>query len=132
MLEFYFAKTKYALRAIVLLGVFLGLLVSSGEGVRLFPFPNVKAETRESVENQNKIPHQFNLHRFGEERNAFHAESFHGKFSPHLTNGFKFRQKLSFKPKNSRFELDNSNRFAFHESRRALNNRGKRAPPFFQ
>lgn len=132
MVEFYFAKTKRALHAVILLGVFIGLLVSSGEGVRLFPFPAVKAEMSESVQPQNKLPYQFNLHRFGEERNAFHAESFHGKFSPHLTNGFKLSQKLSFRLKNFGFRFHKSNLFAFHESRRALSNRGKRAPPFFQ
>lgn len=130
MREFYFGKVQPFLRAFILIGVFVGLLVSSGEGIRLFPFPVADAETNESLENLDKIPHQFNLDRFENERASLHAESHSGKFSPHLTNSFGIRGNVSFVPKINGFQIDESNLFALLKSRRAGNHRGKRAPPF--
>ncbi|MCD9188982.1 MAG: hypothetical protein LUM44_21370 [Pyrinomonadaceae bacterium] len=130
MPHFYFSQTQKAVRAFVLIGVFVGLLVSSGEGIRLFPFPFASAETNESLANLDKIPHQFNLHRFENERSSFHAESHSGKFSPHLTNSFGVRGNISFVPKINSFQFDEAKLFLILKSRRAGSSRGKRAPPF--
>lgn len=130
MRNFYFRKSLAFLRALILLGVLGGLLVSSGEGIRLFPFPFANAEIQESFQNPNKIPHGFNLHRFENERANFHAESHGGKFSPHLTNAFGNHETLLFSPKNVAFQIDEANLFSLLKSRRAGNHRGKRAPPF--
>jgi len=130
MRNHYFRKVQPVLRAVILLGVFVGLLVSSGEGIRLFPFPFASAETNESVENLDKIPHQFNLHRFENKNASFHAESHSGKFSPHITNSFGIRGNLSFVPKIVGFHIAEAKLFSLLNSRRAGNDRGKRAPPF--
>lgn len=130
MRKFYFGKALPFLRAFILVGVLSGLLVSSGEGVRLFPFPFADAETNESLENLDKIPPQFNLPRFENERTSFHAESHSGKFSPHLTNSFGVRGNITFVPKINSFQIDEAKLFLILKSCRAANNRGKRAPPF--
>lgn len=130
MPHFYFSQIKKAVRAFILIGVFVGLLVSSGEGIRLFPFPLADAEINESLENLDKIPHQFNLHRFENERTSFHAESHSGKFSPHLTNSFGGRGNIAFVPKIHSFHVDEAKLFLLLKSRRVGNHRGKRAPPF--
>ena len=129
MPHFYFSQITKAVRAFILIGVFVGLLVSSGEGIRLFPFPFADAETNESLENLDKIPHQSNLHRFENERTRFHAESHNGKFSPHITNSFGIRGNIAFVPKIKGFHVDESKLFLLLKSRRAANHRGKRAPP---
>lgn len=126
---FYFSQTKKAVRAFVLIGVFVGLLVSSGEGIRLFPFPFADAETNESLGNLNKIPHQFNLHRFENKHASFHAESHGGKFSPHITTSFGIGGNISFVPKINGFQFDEAKLFLLLKSRRVGNDRGKRAPP---
>lgn len=129
MREFYFRKSLPFLRAFILIGVLSGLLVSSGEGIRLFPFPFAESDKNERLENLDKIPHQFNLHRFENKHASFHAESHSGKFSPHLTNSFGDRENISFVPKIVGFHLAEAKLFYLLKSRRAECNRGKRAPP---
>ena len=133
MRNFYFRKSQTFLRAVLFFGVLGGLLFSCGEGIRLFPFSSEKAENYENARNQNKIPHQFNLHRFENDRNGFHAES-HGNgsnSSPHLTNACGNYENPLFSPKAVSFQIAETELSAALKSRRLGNNRGKRAPPFF-
>lgn len=62
---------KYAFRSIILLGLLLGLFVSSGEGVRLFPLPLTHSERADTVSPELSIGasenYNFAVHRF---RNA--------------------------------------------------------------
>lgn len=62
---------KYAFRSIILLGLLLGLFVSSGEGVRLFPLPSSHSERGDTVSPELSVSasenYNFAVHRF---RNA--------------------------------------------------------------
>lgn len=64
-------ERKYTFRSIILLGLLLGLFVSSGEGVRLFPIPSTDSERADTVSSEisfsTREDYNFAVHRF---RNA--------------------------------------------------------------
>jgi len=53
-------------RAVILCGLFVGLLFSCGEGIRLFPFPAAKIalDTDSEYKGETKTDYQKNIHRF--------------------------------------------------------------------
>lgn len=64
---------RFGFRAVVLLGLLAGLLVSSGEGIRLFPFPAfAAAQTGKSfLNNGEKNDYQENIFRFEKAESGF-------------------------------------------------------------
>lgn len=59
-------KYRLIFRAAVLCAVLIGLLVSCGEGIQLFPFPATETSTGNNtfLSSENEIVYQFNAHRF--------------------------------------------------------------------
>ena len=58
-------KFQFLFRAAILCALLSGLLFSCGEGIRLFPFPEIETAKNDSsqLNFENKIPYQFNIHR---------------------------------------------------------------------
>lgn len=59
-------KYQLIFRAAVLCAVLVGLLISCGEGIQLFPFPATEISTgnKAFLSSENEIAYQFNAHRF--------------------------------------------------------------------
>jgi hypothetical protein len=91
-----FTTEKSLTRWIILSGLLIGLLFSSGEGIRLFPFPFVsKADQKQSLLTGKSVQ-SYNLSTHGLSQQSFHQTSKLQKafkfFSFHsvLTSGYYF------------------------------------------
>ncbi len=60
---------NYAFRSIILMGLLLGLFVSSGEGVRLFPIPLTQSASADTISSELSVStrgnYNFAVHRYG-------------------------------------------------------------------
>lgn len=66
MKRFFSKKLSICVRTVLLIGLLNGLLFSSGEGIRLFPFPGFEISQSPNFEYQNnqKQNYEKNFHRF--------------------------------------------------------------------
>ena len=69
--------SRILFRTFVLCVVLTGLLFSCGEGIRLFPFPEIEPTKNDlsQLNFENKIPYQYNIHRLEESRENHKTKS---------------------------------------------------------
>jgi hypothetical protein len=84
------------LRGLVILALLIGLTVSSGEGLRLFPIPASGSSTGAAIVElspQTSTRYQFAVHRFGSSAKTLTAKVLKKQIAPessdHLTTGFR-------------------------------------------
>jgi len=131
MQKLFLQKRDFKLRAVLLFGVFAGLLFSCGEGIRLFPFPiDETAATAEGGGWKSKSSgfYQKNIYRF--ETKQEKQFKFQPELPPHLVGGFNLLNNflplftaLSYKGGFSFFPQSNST----NEIAELI---AKRGPPF--
>lgn len=116
-------------RAVVLFGVLAGLLFSSGEGIRLFPFPpSAAAQNEKSFLSDGKESDY--------KENIFRLEKGEGSFSKFQRSakdywaGFQMPQKSPFFRLAVIFQTDSAFIPRVFQSRFVSQTPGSRAPPF--
>src|SRR5688572_26138653 len=110
MPNFFRQNCQFLFRAALLIGVLAGLLVSCGEGIRLFPFPFL--ETSQSINTKWKtdgeISYQKNIHRFESKHENYQVKLQRDKIKPDWTSDFKVLNHLSFSALQSLSKTDYS------------------------
>ncbi len=118
-------------KTVLMFAVLIGLLFSCGEGVQLLPFPVPEAagDPHSNINSKNKIPYQFSIHRFENDRGDSHTKS-QPNASNHfwtkagiLAGGLIFNVYKNWRGNNFPPNPD------FLKSNLFLSSRGSRAPP---
>lgn len=122
---------KLCFRAVLLAGVLAGLFFSSGEGVRLFPFPSAEvAKNKQSrFGNKNKIPYQFNIHRFENGQGNFQSKTHRDNSLSHSANNDNALNKPPFFATKTGNKIDFPHGSEIFKSRLFYTSSGSRAPP---
>jgi hypothetical protein len=129
MQNFFRKNCRFSFRAVVLFGLLAGLLFSSGEGVRLFPFPAFEnAQNEKSFLNRSE--------RTGYQKNIFRFEKSEGSFSKlqraakDYWASFRLPQNLPVFKLAVVFQADFDFIPRVFQSRFVSQTPGSRAPPF--
>lgn len=120
---------KAVFRAVVLFGVLTGLLFSSGEGIRLFPFPAFGAAQNEKsfLNGGEGTDYQKNVFRFEKGEGSF--SKIQRSARDHWAN-FRLPQKSAIFKLAVIFQSDSDLISKVFKSRFILQSSGSRAPPF--
>ena len=130
MKRFFSAQLSVCLRTILFFGLLNGLLFSSGEGIRLLPFPASQNLQSSNFENQNNQERNYekNIHRFENHTQTYQLKNQRNadNLSSNSTFFLKFSSFDSTSLQNGRFPEQQT----LYLSQLFKRNSASRAPPF--
>jgi hypothetical protein len=130
MKSYFPAKTSIFLRAVLIFGLLNGLLFSSGEGIRLLPFPTsgISGQTNSELKNSEEHPTEKNLHRF-HSRPTTYQSKFQRNNENHWLIDENFPGNLLFDQLTQQKTERSSAHQTFSKLHLFTKNIGSRAPP---
>ncbi|MBX7174298.1 MAG: hypothetical protein K1X72_25215 [Pyrinomonadaceae bacterium] len=132
MKRFFSKKLSICVRTFLLIGLLNGLLFSSGEGIRLFPFPTFETSQSSNFEYQNnqKQNYEKNFHRFDNRSQTYQLKNQKNSDAHSITFASSLRSFVAIRlkaPQIKHFPEQQN----IYRSQLFKRNSPSRAPPLF-